>query len=297
MDASPTPVPLFPDVSVTMSVPAMIGLILLVGAICIGVALYAPYIMNKMWRRDGTTIRLSTPTDSVTVGALTSGDIAAGDITADSLYAGILIVPKGTTANRPSSPSEGTLYYNTSLKTLETWNGNIWDSSNLDMIAAQYGKAKGSAIASGTASYPHFDNDVSTQTAGVGATTLYTNDATLGTYINLSNFCLTPTQYVGNFTCDSFVTVSTSGNLTIDVSLQSSADDTFASPANVTTRTYSLAGADTGPHPVHFEFSVPLTASLNDYYRMSIEVTNSAGGTWNFSPVVSSHFSVKLIPN
>src|SRR5262249_7321091 len=39
---------------------------------------------------------------------------------------GTLLLPRGTTSQRPSSPTEGALRWNTDLKQYDVWNGSAW---------------------------------------------------------------------------------------------------------------------------------------------------------------------------
>jgi hypothetical protein len=50
---------------------------------------------------------------------------SSGLIYADSSTAG-LIIPAGTTAQRPSSPVQGMMRYNTTIPQLEFYNGSTW---------------------------------------------------------------------------------------------------------------------------------------------------------------------------
>lgn len=85
--------------------------------------------------------------DSIDVANQSSNDISATDsslskatlvldtvevtsITADSSF----VLPKGTAANRPASPVEGQMYFNTETKMFEGYNGTEWKQ----LIPAQY---------------------------------------------------------------------------------------------------------------------------------------------------------------
>ena len=85
--------------------------------------------------------------DSIDVTNQTANDISASDsslskatlvldtievtsITADSSF----VLPKGTAANRPSSPVEGQMYFNTETKMFEGYNGTEWKQ----LIPAEY---------------------------------------------------------------------------------------------------------------------------------------------------------------
>ena len=54
----------------------------------------------------------------------TSGPIFTGP--AEFSSTAHIVLPKGTTAERPSSPSTGALRYNTDTSTVEYWNGTSW---------------------------------------------------------------------------------------------------------------------------------------------------------------------------
>jgi hypothetical protein len=75
------------------------------------------------------TNSFSLATITVTAGAttITSGAITDTRVTATSP----LSITTWTTATRPSSPAIGTSGFNTTLKTLETWNGSLFTSSGL----------------------------------------------------------------------------------------------------------------------------------------------------------------------
>lgn len=51
---------------------------------------------------------------------------------------GSLLLPKGTTAQRPGSPTTGTIRYNTTRKEIEFYNGSIW-VSGVDKTVARVG--------------------------------------------------------------------------------------------------------------------------------------------------------------
>lgn len=44
-----------------------------------------------------------------------------------------LVIPRGTTAQRPASPLEGTIRFNTTSNNLECWTGSYWSGSPLDI--------------------------------------------------------------------------------------------------------------------------------------------------------------------
>ena len=51
---------------------------------------------------------------------------------------GSMVLPSGTTAQRPSSPSEGMYRYNTTIKAAEIYNGNAWVTIGQETVDIHY---------------------------------------------------------------------------------------------------------------------------------------------------------------
>lgn len=54
------------------------------------------------------------------------------ELTGSITFTGSFIIPLGAPSNRESSPTTGSLFYNTNTKALESYNGNQWVSQSLD---------------------------------------------------------------------------------------------------------------------------------------------------------------------
>jgi hypothetical protein len=75
--------------------------------------------------RAGTTTTTALQTTGDTTGNITlTAD--SGLVTADAT--GAMQIAKGTTAQRPSSPTTGQIRYNTSLSQYEAWDGTNWSA-------------------------------------------------------------------------------------------------------------------------------------------------------------------------
>jgi hypothetical protein len=79
----------------------------------------------------GAVTDIALAPNSVTTNAIAPGAVVAVDLDVVSLTgAGAMVLPKGTTAQRPVGATAGTgaIRYNTSNNTPEVWNGNLWAS-------------------------------------------------------------------------------------------------------------------------------------------------------------------------
>ena len=57
--------------------------------------------------------------------SLVNGNITVGTLTADEIISAKIVLPKGATAGRPASPVEGEMYFNTTTKMFEGYNGTV----------------------------------------------------------------------------------------------------------------------------------------------------------------------------
>lgn len=69
--------------------------------------------------------------ESVTLGSSATNDVNPALVTVGTLVADVeigskIVLPKGTTVQRPSSPEEGQLWFNTDTKMFEGYNGTAW---------------------------------------------------------------------------------------------------------------------------------------------------------------------------
>ena len=91
---------------------------------------------------------------------------------------GALYPPRGTTAQRPSSPANGAMRYNTTLNQYEVWNGYSWTALTSQNYSASYLIIAGGGGGGNTAGTPSADNAGGGGGAGgllTGTTTLTTN--------------------------------------------------------------------------------------------------------------------------
>ena len=58
--------------------------------------------------------------------SIVKGDISVGTLTGDVEVSSTFVLPKGTTAQHPASPVEGQLWFNTTTKMFEGYNGTVW---------------------------------------------------------------------------------------------------------------------------------------------------------------------------
>jgi len=97
--------------------------------------------------QSGTTMLVDTTTGSVTLGAnvtLTAGATLAINAT-DSM-----LIPVGTTGDRPGTPATGMLRYNSTLSSCEIWNGAAWvavGGSSYTVITNEQFNGDGSTVA------------------------------------------------------------------------------------------------------------------------------------------------------
>ncbi len=78
---------------------------------------------NSVLYQNGTNVGLNTTTASVSVELNTTDGIR---------------IPTGTTAQRPGTPPQGTLRYNTTLGTTEIYTGSCWQNVNTPAIGSTY---------------------------------------------------------------------------------------------------------------------------------------------------------------
>jgi hypothetical protein len=64
----------------------------------------------------------SATNNDIVAGSATLGHLSLDGITIDTK----IVLPKGTTAQRPSSPEEGQLWFNTETKMFEGYDGTSW---------------------------------------------------------------------------------------------------------------------------------------------------------------------------
>ena len=76
-------------------------------------------------------------TNSISDDAVTSAKLVDGfDFSGNEIA-----LPSGTTAQRPSSPSAGSFRYNSTLLSIEFWNGNSWLQTHLvPVVSSASGK-------------------------------------------------------------------------------------------------------------------------------------------------------------
>lgn len=85
-------------------------------------------------------------TNKFTVAASTGNTVVAGTLTVTDTLAfnsnSHMLIPKGTTAQRPGSPVQGYVRYNTDQNYLETYNGTSWtpagENKHVDVINTAY---------------------------------------------------------------------------------------------------------------------------------------------------------------
>ena len=58
--------------------------------------------------------------------SIVKGDIAVGTLTGDVEVNSTFVLPNGTAAQRPASPVEGQMWFNTTTKMFEGYNGTDW---------------------------------------------------------------------------------------------------------------------------------------------------------------------------
>jgi len=58
--------------------------------------------------------------------SLVKGNITLGTVTADEIISAKIVLPKGATASRPASPVEGQMWFNTTTKLFEGYDGSNW---------------------------------------------------------------------------------------------------------------------------------------------------------------------------
>ena len=58
--------------------------------------------------------------------SIVKGDISVGTLTGDVEVSSTFVLPKGTAAQRPSTPAEGMMWFNTTTKMFEGYNGTAW---------------------------------------------------------------------------------------------------------------------------------------------------------------------------
>jgi hypothetical protein len=80
------------------------------------------YLIDSIDMTNQATNDISATDSSITKATLVLDTIEVTSLTADSSF----VLPKGTEANRPASPVEGQMYFNTETKMFEGYNGTAW---------------------------------------------------------------------------------------------------------------------------------------------------------------------------
>lgn len=80
------------------------------------------YLIDSIDMTNQATNDISATDSSITKATLVLDTIEVTSLTADSSF----VLPKGTEANRPASPVEGQMYFNTETRMFEGWDGLDW---------------------------------------------------------------------------------------------------------------------------------------------------------------------------
>jgi len=80
------------------------------------------YLIDSIDMTNQATNDISATDSSISKATLVLDTIEVTSLTADSSF----VLPKGTAANRPASPVEGQMYFNTETKMFEGYNGTAW---------------------------------------------------------------------------------------------------------------------------------------------------------------------------
>lgn len=88
------------------------------------------YLIDSIDLSNQTTNDISASDSSLSKATLVLENVEVEEVVANTSF----VLPKGTAANRPSSPVEGQMYFNTETKMFEGYNGTEWKQ----LIPAEY---------------------------------------------------------------------------------------------------------------------------------------------------------------
>ena len=198
--------------------------------------------------RLGSTIDLSGATVTLPVASVTSHVTAATPASISdtaNTSTGAFDIPTGSTAQRPGSPSIGYIRYNTTVSSMEVWNGTLWKGfappgPTIDSISPTTAATTGVTV---TITGANFLTGATIKIIG-DDNTEYTPSSSSFTNSTTYTF-VTPTLTVANEPYDIKLTNTTGGTVTGPNLLDAGGTPTWSTPAG---SLGSITEFDTGTH-------------------------------------------------